>query len=140
MEVGGREGGRGPAYIQAIPLPKEVAADAPIFFHKALTEAEEWSTNKAVIDCTGKGLRRSVPPGFPYFHVGWRGGGYAHVIEDADRFPREWGLDIAAGMLGLPPGGWGRRAAPPSAAAEAAEAKAFHAKWAPFDITAPKTG
>lgn len=27
------------------------------------------------------GVRRAVPKGFPYFHVEWDDGGYAHVIE-----------------------------------------------------------
>lgn len=27
------------------------------------------------------GIRRAVPKGFPYFHVEWDDGGYAHVIE-----------------------------------------------------------
>ena len=140
LEVGGRDGSRGHAYIQCLPMEQAVAEDAPIFFHKALSEAEEWSTNKAVIDCRGKGLRGAVPSGFAYFHVGWRGGGYAHVIEDADRFPRNWGLDIVAGMMGLPPGGWGRKASATTASAEAAEAAAFAKRWAPFDITAPAAG
>lgn len=30
--------------------------------------------------CRG-GIRRAVPKGFPYFHVEWDDGGYAHVIE-----------------------------------------------------------
>lgn len=40
---------------------------------------------------------------FPYFMVEWEGGGYAHVIEDADKFPRDLGLDVLAGMLGADP-------------------------------------
>ena len=50
---------------------------------------ETWSTHKKIIPTTAqRGLRRSVPDNFPYFHVQWEspmcspGNGYAHVIED----------------------------------------------------------
>jgi len=136
LELGGKEGARNHGFVQCIPLPKNAAEDAPIFFHKALSEAEEWTTNKAIVDCAGRGLRGAVPPGFPYFHVGWRGGGYAHVIEDATTFPKDWGVDIAAGMLGLPPGGWGRKQNRTDSSQDAARVQAFYDKFKPFDPTA----
>ena len=136
LELGGKEGARNHAFVQCIPLPKAAAEDAPIFFHKALSEAEEWATNKAIVDCAGRGLRGAVPPGFPYFHVGWRGGGYAHVIEDAATFPKDWGVDIAAGMLGLPPGGWGRKQNRSDPTQDAVRVQAFYNKFKAFDPTA----
>jgi len=52
--------------------------------------------------------------GFPYFHVEWngRGGGCAHIIEDADKFNEggDFGLGVIAGMLQteVPRGGRGK--------------------------------
>jgi hypothetical protein len=57
---------------------------------QAMDEMEEWTQNKSLID-TSKGLTRSIPSGFPYFHVSWTGGGYAHIIEDEERFQKSFG-------------------------------------------------
>jgi hypothetical protein len=76
---------------------------------QALTEAEDWTTNKSLIDTGKKGLHRAIPYGFPYFHVSWKGGGYAHIVEDEDKFSRSFGMDVAKGMLDLPPDRFGRR-------------------------------
>jgi len=54
-----------------------------------LVEGETWSTHPKIIQTTPqRGLRRAVPPNFPYFYVQWEstmcphGHGYVHVIED----------------------------------------------------------
>ncbi|KAA0159202.1 hypothetical protein FNF28_05958 [Cafeteria roenbergensis] len=109
--------------VEVVPIPAEAAADAGIFFGKALADAEEDPTHAAVIHTQGKGLRRCVPPGFPYAHVGWAGGGMVHPIEDARTFSRSLLLDVAAGLLGVPPAAFGRRdqARPVSEGARAAE-------------------
>lgn len=49
------------AIIDVLPMDKEAVMDAPLFFSKAIVEAEEWTQNKRLIDTTGKGVRRSVP-------------------------------------------------------------------------------
>ncbi|CAN0488016.1 unnamed protein product, partial [Hapterophycus canaliculatus] len=58
------------------------------------------------------GIRRAVPRGFPFFHVEWEDGGYAHIIEGEEaKFPRDFGVDTLAGVLGVDPpsfGGKGR--------------------------------
>jgi Protein similar to CwfJ C-terminus 2 len=56
---------------------------------KALLECEsEWSMNKKVIDLKGKDVRKGVPKGLPYFCVDFgMQSGFAHVIEDEQRFP-----------------------------------------------------
>ena len=64
------------ACIDCIPMDREEGADAPLFFRKAILDSEEWTTNKQLIDTTGKGLRRCVPKGFAYFHVSWQVRGY----------------------------------------------------------------
>lgn len=60
--------------VDVIPCAPRVAGECPMFFKKALMECDdEWAaSNQKVIDVAQKGgLRRSVPPGFPYFHVNW---------------------------------------------------------------------
>jgi hypothetical protein len=96
------------ARIDVVPMDKEIAFDAPLFFRKAMTEAEEWTTNRQLVDTAGKGLRGSIPVGFPYLHVGWRGGGFVHPIDDDVSFPVGFGLDVCAGMMGLPPSAFDR--------------------------------
>ncbi len=51
----------------------------------------EWSNNKKLIDLKGKGLKRSVPKGLPYFHVDFgMDSGYAHVVEEENEFPNNF--------------------------------------------------
>ena len=81
------------AFIEAIPVSEAVSSDAEIYFHKAINESEgEWSQNKKLVDTRGKGLRRSVPKQLPYFYVDFGlDSGFAHVIEDENQFPRDFG-------------------------------------------------
>lgn len=90
--------------IECIPLPKTLARDAPLYFQKAIMEAdEEWSTNKKLIDTRKKGFRRTVPKDFPYFCVEFgEDGGFAHTIEDREQWPENFGKEILCGMLQLP--------------------------------------
>ena len=62
-------------------------------FQKAILESDEqWAQNVKLVDTTGKGLRRSIPARVPFFHVEFGlDKGMAHVIEDADQFPRYFG-------------------------------------------------
>lgn len=117
-------------------MDREEGADAPLFFRKAILDSEQWTTNKTLIDTAGRGLRRSVPKGFAYFHVAWAGGGFVHPIEDEASFPREFGVDTAAGMLGHPPAAFGRREqGRPQFEAERLAVLAFLKDWGPFDWT-----
>ena len=100
-----------------------------------MMEVEEWTSHKKVIDITGKGLRRCIPQGFPYFHVAWKGGGFAHVIEDENEFPPSFGVDIAAGMMGLPPERFGRKAQRPSFDEERKRVLKFVDEFEPYDWT-----
>jgi len=101
----GGGGGGGSAHrhthVDVVPLDADVGADAPLYFAKALAEADEWARRKP-IDTAGKGLRRAIPPGFPYFHVSWAGGGLVHVIEEEEAsFDPAFGIDTCAGMAGI---------------------------------------
>ena len=94
--------------IECIPIPKEEGFMAPMYFKKAIMECdEEWAQNKKLVDTSKKGLRNSVPPGFPYFSVDFGiSGGYAHVIEDKAKFPHYFGKEIIGGMLDVEPRLW----------------------------------
>ncbi|ETW00092.1 hypothetical protein H310_07517 [Aphanomyces invadans] len=125
--------------IECVPVPTDVGMDAPMFFKQAMLECdEEWSTHKKILDSTGKGIKRTVPSNFAYFHVEWAGqneatGGYAHIIEDTAQFPVDFGLDTIAGMLDVDPPRYGRYH--PSLAAESGRVKSFQAVWQPYDWT-----
>ncbi|CAK4338561.1 unnamed protein product [Aphanomyces euteiches] len=124
------------SFITCVPVAREVAADAPLYFKQAMMECdEEWSTHKKIIDTTGKGIKRAIPPNFAYFHVEWDGGraGYGHIIEDSNQFPADFGLDTIAGMLEVDPPRYGRYQ--PSLAAENDRVRRFSAAWKPFDWT-----
>ena len=50
-----------------------------------------------------QGLRGSIPPNFPYFHVELNlVKGYVHVIDDESRFDPLFGRSILISLLGLP--------------------------------------
>ena len=119
--------------IHVVSMEGEEALDAPLYFRKALEEAEEWTTNAALIDTAGRGLRRCIPRGFSYFHVSWAGGGLLHPIESAAAFPPDWGLDVAAGVVGAEPAGFGRREGRRSAGEEEGVARELARAWAAFD-------
>lgn len=94
--------------LHCVPLPKESGDVAPVYFKKAILECEtEWSTNKKLVDLSGKDVRRAVPKGLPYFFVDFGlQSGYAHVIEDEKIFPRNFAQEIIGGMLDIDHGTW----------------------------------
>eukprot|EP01116_Phalansterium_solitarium_P017099 TRINITY_DN412_c2_g1_i1.p1 TRINITY_DN412_c2_g1~~TRINITY_DN412_c2_g1_i1.p1 ORF type:complete len:808 (-),score=348.54 TRINITY_DN412_c2_g1_i1:213-2636(-) len=122
--------------LECIPLPAADAEQAPIYFKKAILESEsEWSQHKKLISTVGKGIRRSIPGGFAYFHVEFdTDGGFAHVIEDDKRFSRHFGREVIAGMLDIDTDVWMR---PKNDTADSAKLKlkAFLQAWSPFDWT-----
>lgn len=82
--------------IHCVPISDEQAEMAPFYFKKAVEESElEWSVNKQLLSLgrDGKGLRNCIPRGLPYFWVNFGMGiGFAHVIEDENRFPQNFAL------------------------------------------------
>lgn len=74
-------------YIEAIPMPANLFADAPAYFRESILASEsEWSQHKKLIDFSERpgGFRRSMVPNLPYFAVQWdhKGEkGYGHIIE-----------------------------------------------------------
>ena len=121
-------------FIECIAVPLEVEADASLYFKQALMEADaEWSTHKKIIDTHQKGLRRSIPAGFSYFHVEWASGGYGHVIDDQALFPKDFGIDVIAGMMGEDPPRYGSKR--PSFEEDRQNVQSFIKRWEPFDWT-----
>ena len=55
--------------IECIPLDKESSSLAPMYFKKAISEAEsEWAQNKQIVYLKkGGGIRKSIPKGFTVF-------------------------------------------------------------------------
>ncbi|XP_065586139.1 CWF19-like protein 2 [Cyrtonyx montezumae] len=124
---------------ECIPLPKEVGDMAPIYFKKAIMEAdEEWSMNKKIIDLSSKDVRKSVPKGLPYFSVDFGlQGGFAHIIEDQHKFPHYFGKEIIGGMLDLEPRLW-RKGVRQNFEEQRKKVLQFAQWWKPYDFTKKK--
>lgn len=89
--------------IECIPIKYGDYEEFPAYFKQSiLTQADEWATNRKIIDTTTRGFRKSLVKNLPYFHV-WLGvdGGYGHVIESEDGFSLTFGKEVVAGMLDL---------------------------------------
>lgn len=121
-------------FIECIPLPRDLADEAPIYFKKAIIESdEEWAQHAKLFDTTGKGLARSVPKGFPFFHVEFGlDRGFAHVVENEELFPHHFGRGTVGGMLDVSADVWLR---PKPPADNARRIREFAMMWAPFDWT-----
>ncbi|XP_057980019.1 uncharacterized protein LOC131165888 [Malania oleifera] len=125
--------------IECIPLPRDIAKQAPLYFKKAIDEAEdEWSQHNAkkLIDTSKKGLRGSIPKDFPYFHVEFGlNRGFVHVIDDEKQFKSSLGLNVIRGMLRLPEEDMHRRRRLESLEAQKQAVVSFAHDWEPFDWT-----
>lgn len=87
-------------------VPSKEFELAPMYFKKAIQESErEWSTNKQIIDLkNGNDVRRAIPRTLPYFWVNFgMNNGFAHVIEEQERFPSTFAQEVIAGILQLDP-------------------------------------
>ena len=126
--------------IECIPLPDDVAERAPMYFKKAIDEAEsEWSTHdskKCISTAPPKGLRGAVPPNFPYFHVEFNmKGGFVHVIDDDDKWRVDFGRDVLIGLLDLPENITQAKKRPLPPAVLKREMDQFLDMWDPHDWT-----
>ncbi|CAM6031449.1 unnamed protein product [Sphagnum compactum] len=88
-------------------VPSKDFEMAPFYFKKAIQESErEWSMNKQLIDLRKekKDVRRAIPRTLPYFWVNFgMSDGFAHVIEEQERFPPNFAEEVIAGILELDP-------------------------------------
>ncbi|XP_012450968.1 uncharacterized protein LOC105773532 [Gossypium raimondii] len=125
--------------IECIPLPREIAKQAPVYFKKAIDEAEdEWSQHNAkkLIDTSEKGLCGSIPKNFPYFHVEFGlNKGFVHVIDDESQFKSSLGLNVIRGMLQLPEEDMYRRRRYQSVEEQKQAVASFVRDWEAFDWT-----
>ncbi|KAK2972952.1 hypothetical protein RJ640_022009 [Escallonia rubra] len=125
--------------VECIPLPQDIAKAAPLYFKKAIDEAEdEWSQHNAkkLIDTSEKGLRGSIPKDFPYFHVEFGlKKGFVHVIDDEKTFKSNFGLNVIRGMLRLPVEDMHRRRQNESTETQRQAVASFARDWEPFDWT-----
>ncbi|KAG2302465.1 hypothetical protein Bca4012_060770 [Brassica carinata] len=125
--------------IECIPIPQEIAKEGPLYFKKAIDEAEsEWSQHNAkkLIDTSVKGLRNSIPKNFPYFHVEFGlDKGFAHVIDDEQEFNSNLGLNVIRGMLELPEEDMYRRRRHESVESQKKAVVSFARQWEHFDWT-----
>ncbi|EDO47106.1 predicted protein [Nematostella vectensis] len=122
--------------VECVPIPKEDGDMAPIYFKKAIMEADvEWAQNKRLIDTRDKTLRSSIPRGLPFFHVEFGlDGGFAHIIEDEELFPQYFGKEIIGGMLDLDPYRW-RKPRTESFQEHKTKVLQFAEWWKPYDWT-----
>ncbi|XP_034478011.1 CWF19-like protein 2 homolog [Drosophila innubila] len=122
--------------VHCIPIPWRHGEIAPFYFKKAIEESETtWSVNKQLIPLgnNNKSLRAAVPKGLPYIWVNFgMGQGFAHVIEDQDRFPPHFVQEIIGGMLRLQPNSWRK---PRKEQNPLEKVKSFADKWKNFDCT-----
>ncbi|XP_018543423.1 CWF19-like protein 2 [Lates calcarifer] len=121
---------------ECIPLPRELGDMAPIYFKKAIMECdEEWAMNKKIVDLSSKDIRQAVPRGLPYFAVDFGlQGGYAHVIENEQKFPHYFGKEVVGGMMDLEPRRW-RKLIRENFDDQRKKVLQFAQWWKPFDCT-----
>ncbi|KAK4263903.1 hypothetical protein QN277_029257 [Acacia crassicarpa] len=125
--------------IECVPIPHDIAKEAPLYFKKAIDEAEdEWSQHNAkkLIDTSQKGLRNSIPKHFPYFHVEFGlNKGFVHVIDDEKQFNSNLGLNVIRGMLHLAEEDMYRRRRYDAVDVQKQAVVHFLKEWGPFDWT-----
>ncbi|XP_048837351.1 CWF19-like protein 2 [Brienomyrus brachyistius] len=121
---------------ECVPLPRELGDMAPIYFKKAILESdEEWAMNKKLVDLSSRDVRHAVPKGLPFFSVDFGlQGGFAHVIENEQKFPHYFGKEILGGMLDLEPRRW-RKPMRENFDDQRKKVLQFAQRWKPFDCT-----
>jgi hypothetical protein len=123
-----------------------------------LSAGEEWNTHKKLITINSRNpLRKAVPARFPYVTAEWtvsskngastdaagRLQGFAHLVEDSQKYKNSFCLDVIAGALDVDPfilrrmarGDSGGARAPEEENSEKEAVKAFKNVWASFDWT-----
>ncbi|XP_044059505.1 CWF19-like protein 2 [Siniperca chuatsi] len=122
--------------LECIPLPRELGDMAPIYFKKAIMECdEEWAMNKKIVDLSSKDIRQAVPRALPYFAVDFGlQGGFAHVIENEQKFPHYFGKEVVGGMMDLEPRRW-RKLIRENFDDQRKKVLQFAQWWKPFDCT-----
>ncbi|PAN44972.2 hypothetical protein PAHAL_9G093500 [Panicum hallii] len=126
--------------IECIPIPCDVSSNAPMYFKKAIDEAEEeWTQHemkKVIPTSASRNLRQAIPENFAYFHVEFGlDRGFVHVIDDESKFSAGFGLNVIRGMLQLPEEDMHRRRRHESMDNQKQAVASFMKDWEPFDWT-----
>ncbi|XP_059930341.1 CWF19-like protein 2 [Gadus macrocephalus] len=122
--------------LECVPLPRELGDMAPIYYKKAIMDCdEEWAMNKKVVNLSSKDIRQAVPRGLPYFAVDFGlQGGFAHVIENEQKFPHYFGKEVVGGMMDLEPRRW-RKPIRENFDDQRKKVLQFAQWWKPYDCT-----
>ncbi|XP_020522553.1 CWF19-like protein 2 isoform X1 [Amborella trichopoda] len=92
--------------VECVPIPRDVSPKAAMYFKEAIESFNGvWSEPNSIklIDTSVKGLRRSIPKSFPYFHVEFGlEKGFVYVIDDEYELELTMGLNIIRSILSLP--------------------------------------
>ncbi|KAI6176796.1 hypothetical protein M3Y97_00837600 [Aphelenchoides bicaudatus] len=102
IETSKVEGGKQHMTVECIPLPRESGDLLPIYFK--LSRASETLLHKKMfkLSDTRDGVRSLIPKGFSYIAVDFGNQpGYAHVIEEPEKFQSYFGQEVVAGVLDL---------------------------------------
>lgn len=122
--------------MEVIPVKRKKWLDSELYFKSTLAEqADEFGTHNKPLSTKGKGLRRTMPKGFPYFFVEWDSNhqGVAQMIESPN-FPKDFAADTIAGMTGADPVRFQRKKKfPPDQ--ERQHVLEFLEKWKKYDWT-----
>lgn len=98
--------------IECIPVTCSVYPTLSGYIIRAFEtcESEEWSLHRKVIDTRIKKFQKSLPRQIPYAHF-WldKTGGFAHVIEQPERWKEDFGREVIASAAGLDLSHWRRR-------------------------------
>lgn len=91
------------------PIPEDHFETSKMYFKKGISESEsEWSLNKKLLFLKNEPIHKKVPKEMSYFCVtfGPLNDGFAHVIEEKDRFSKHFAEEIIGGMLNIEPENW----------------------------------
>ncbi|CAL4901977.1 unnamed protein product [Urochloa decumbens] len=126
--------------IECVPVPSEVANMVPMYFKKAIDEAEEeWAQHemkKLIMTAASRDLRQVIPENFAYFHVEFGlDRGFVHVIEEESKFRAGFGLNVIRGMLHFPEEDMNHQRRHEPMDKQKQNVASFMKVWEPFDWT-----
>lgn len=80
--------------VDVIGMPRKMAAQSELYFRQGIDDLDgNWSVHKKRIEVRKDkgGIQKQIPKNFPYFYVDFgMKFGYAHVIEDEQKFSRNF--------------------------------------------------
>lgn len=92
--------------LEVVPVPQRQWSEASLYFKSSLSEmAQEHGTHQKLMHTSAtKPLTRTIPAkNFSYFYMEYDvNAGFVQLIEETN-FPKDFGLDTVAGMLGMDP-------------------------------------